>query len=166
MSRTKWILLVLAIVFIVIQFIRPDMTNPPVNPAHAIDSVVNIPPDIEAILKRSCDDCHDYDTRWPWYAHISPVSWLLKSDVDGARAKLSFPEFATYAKKKQAQRLGDICDQIKSGAMPLKLYRPMHPAAKLTDADKQTLCRWATAEQARIEASMTPAERAVKISKD
>jgi cytochrome c551/c552 len=162
MSRTKWILLILALVFVVIQFIRPDMTNPPVNETHTIDSVVTLPPNVEAIFQRSCDDCHDYDTRWPWYAQISPVSWWLKGHVNDARKKVNFAEFATYPKKKQAKSLEGICDEVKKGDMPLKTYLPMHPAAKLTDADKALLCQWATTEQARIEASMTPAERAAK----
>jgi hypothetical protein len=162
MSRTKWILVILAVIFAGIQFIRPDMTNPPVNPQHTIDSVVTIPPGVEAILERSCDDCHDNDTRWPWYAQISPVSWWLKGHINHARAKLAFAEFATYPKKKQASRLGDMCDEVKKGDMPLNVYLPMHPAARLSDADKQTLCQWAVGEQTRIEASMTPADRAVK----
>ena len=162
MSRTQWILLSLMVVFVGIQFVRPDMTNPPTNPAHTIDSVVTVTPQVEAILQRSCDDCHDNDTRWPWYAQIAPVSWWLKSDVTEAKREFSLPEFATYSKKKQARKLQQVCDEVTKGDMPLWSYRPMHPAAKLSDADKQTLCQWAKSEKARIEASMTPAERAEK----
>ena len=165
MSRTKWILLILLIVFVVIQFVRPDMTNPPTNPAHTIDSVVTVTPQVEAILQRSCDDCHDNDTRWPWYAQVSPVSWLLRSDVTNAKKNFSLPEFATYSKKKQARKLQQVYDQVTKGDMPLWYYLPLHPAAKLSDADRQTLCQWAKSEKARIEASMTPAERAEKSPK-
>jgi hypothetical protein len=38
---------------------------------------------------------------------------------------------------------------VKKGDMPLWFYLPLHPAAKLSDADKQTLCTWA--EQARTQ---------------
>ncbi|MGZ8829834.1 MAG: heme-binding domain-containing protein [Thermoanaerobaculia bacterium] len=162
MSRTKWILLILLIVFVVIQFVRPDMTNRPTNPAHTIDSVVTVSPQVAAILRRCCHDCHDNDTRWPWYARISPVSWWLKSHVTDAKKEFSMPEFATYSKKRQARKLQQVCDEVTKGDMPLWSYRPMHPAAKLSDADKQTLCQWANTEKARIEVSMTPGERAEK----
>jgi hypothetical protein len=161
-SRTKWILLILLIVLVVIQFVRPDMTNPPTNPAHTIDSVVTVTPPVEAILQRSCDDCHDNDTRWPWYAQVAPASWLLRYDVTEAKKHFSLPEFATYSKKKQARKLQQVCDQVTEGDMPLWYYLPLHSAAKLSDADKQTLCQWAKTEKARIEASMTPAERAAR----
>jgi hypothetical protein len=36
----------------------------------------------------------------------------------------------------------------------------MHQTAKLSDADRQTLCNWAQGEEARISAGLTPTERA------
>jgi heme-binding protein len=140
MSRTKWILLILAIVFVVIQAVRPNLANPPVDPQQAIQ---NVPPNVQSILRRSCYDCHSSETRWPWYSQVAPVSWLLKHDVDEGRQELSFSEFATYSPKKAARKMKAICDEVKGGDMPLWQYRPLHPDAKLSDADKQTLCAWA-----------------------
>ena len=142
--KRKYVLLTLLIVSIVIQFIRPDMVNPPVDPKHTIQAAVNVPPNIEATLHRACYDCHSNESRWPWYAQISPVSWWLKSDVNDAHAALNFSEFAMLPKRKQLQKLDDACDEVKKGDMPLKLYLPMHPAAHLADADRRALCRWFT----------------------
>jgi heme-binding protein len=144
MSRMKWILLIIVIVFVVIQVVRPNLTNPPVDPQHRIQ---NVPPDVQAILRRSCYDCHSSETRWPWYSQVVPVSWLLKHDVDEGRQELSFSEFATYSPKKSARTMKAICDEVKSGDMPLWQYRPLHPDAKLSDADRQALCAWAAAHR-------------------
>ena len=35
-----------------------------------------------------CGDCHSHETRWPWYSHVAPVSWLLEEDVEEARSAL------------------------------------------------------------------------------
>ena len=144
MSRTKWILLALLIVAIVIQFIRPDMVSPPVDRKHTIQAATHVPPNIDSTLHRACYDCHSNESRWPWYAQISPVSWWLKSDVNDARAALNFSEFATLPKQKQLKKLDDACDEVKKGDMPPKVYLPMHPAAHLADADRQALCTWFT----------------------
>ena len=142
MSRTKWILLTLVIVFVGIQAVRPDLTNPPVDPAHAIR---NVPPHVDAILRRSCYDCHSNETRWPWYAQVAPVSWLLKDDVNEGRNELSFSEFAAYSPKRTARKAKEICDEVKEGEMPMKTYVALHPDAKLSAADQQALCTWAAA---------------------
>jgi hypothetical protein len=156
----KWIFIVVVVLFVIIQFIRPTFANPAVNPQHTIQSYTSVPANIDQTIRRSCYDCHSSETRWPWYAQISPVSWWLKSHVNDGRRELSFSEFGTYNKAKAARKLKESCDQVKEGEMPLKTYLPMHPAAKLTDADRQMLCTWFTFEQTRIEASMTPAEKA------
>jgi hypothetical protein len=142
----KWKKIFLALLFIcvMIQFIRPDMAPVPVDPKQTIEAVLKVPPDIDATLHRACYDCHSNETRWPWYSQISPVSWWLKGHVNDARHALNFSEFAALPKKKQLKRLGDACDQVKSGDMPLKVYLPMHPAAHLTDADRGALCTWFT----------------------
>ncbi len=153
MKIVKWVLLVLAILLVVAQAIRPDMTNPPVNPTHTIQAWTSVPPDVDAILRRSCYDCHSSETRWPWYAQISPVSWWLKDDVSEGRREVSFSEFATYSNKKARKKFEEICEQVNKGEMPLELYVPLHPEAKLSSADRNRLCDWANSEKARLPAA-------------
>jgi hypothetical protein len=43
-----------------------------------------------------------------------------------------------------------MCEQVEKGEMPLAIYLAMHPTAKLTDADKKTLCDWANSERQRL----------------
>jgi hypothetical protein len=140
----KVILLVLAVALIAAQFVRPELTNPPLDPAHELRAPANVQP----ILERSCNDCHSNRTQYPWYSRISPVSWWLKDHIDEGRRELNFSEFATYKPRRKAKKFEEICEQVKEGEMPLWQYVPVHPSAKLSDADRETLCTWAKGERA------------------
>jgi hypothetical protein len=41
-------------------------------------------------------------------------------------------------------RMKEMCSEVKSKGMPLWQYRVLHPAARLGDAEIQTLCEAAT----------------------
>lgn len=148
----KWTVVVLAVIFAGIQFVRPAMTNPPIDDAKTIQAKVNVPPEVDAILTRSCNDCHSNKTDWVWYSNIAPVSWRMANHVNDGRRNLSFSEFGTYTPKKAGRKLAEICDQIKDGEMPVWDYLIVHPTAKLSEPDKQTICDWATREQEKLPA--------------
>jgi hypothetical protein len=153
MKVLKWMLVVLAIIFLAAQMVRPSRTNPPVDESRTLQASVHVTPEVDAILERSCNDCHSNKTRWPWYSEINPVSWWLVNHVNEGRRKLSFSDWGTYPPKRAANKLKEICEQVESGEMPIKSYLPLHPAAKLSDADKQVLCNWANQERTRLLAS-------------
>jgi hypothetical protein len=137
------VVVLLAIAFIGLQFIRPERTNPAVVAA----DVLIAPRNVQPILKRSCYNCHSSETRWPWYSHIAPFSWRVVQDVREGREEMSFSEWNTYDKWERARLLEKICEQVEKGKMPLKPYVIMHPSADLTIEDQRALCVWA--KQAR-----------------
>ena len=59
---------------------------------------------------------------------------LLQNDVNGGRSHLNFTEW-----DKPQKHGKDIAEQVKMGDMPPWFYLPMHPNAKLSDAEKQAL---------------------------
>lgn len=150
----RWTAIVLAIIFAGIQFVRPARINPPIDDAKTMTAKINVPIEVDAILTRSCNDCHSNKTEWIWYTSIAPVSWYTSHHVDEGRRELSFSEFGGYSDKKAVRKLTEICDQVTSGEMPLWDYAILHPTAKLSDADKQTLCDWAKQEQEKLEANL------------
>ena len=87
---------------------------------------------------------------WPWYAKVAPVSWLLADDVKGGRRQVNFSEWATLTPTRTARKLKEICEQVDQHEMPMKIYVPLHPDAKLSDADRKSLCDWAKAERERV----------------
>jgi hypothetical protein len=87
-----------------------------------------------AIAKKACFDCHSNETTWPWYSNIAPVSWLVQRDVDEGRSHLNFSDWGHNMRS-----VDEIVSEIQGGDMPPGQYKLMHPAAKLTEAEKQTL---------------------------
>jgi hypothetical protein len=148
----RWLVIVLAAAFLTIQFVRPARTNPPVDPAKAIEANLQVSPQVTAIFARSCNDCHSNKTVWPWYTNVAPVSWFLVSHVNEGRGMMNLSEWGGYDMNKQSHRLRDMCEQVQDGAMPLSTYTPLHPGSKLSADDVKTICDWANAERTRISA--------------
>src|SRR5580658_3525732 len=81
------------LVIVGLQFIYPPHDNPPVAPGHDVMATNALPPAVAALLKNSCYDCHSFQTRWPWYSYVAPVSWLVARDVTAGRAALNFSDW-------------------------------------------------------------------------
>ena len=109
-------------------------TNPPER--YALDA----PPEVHAILKRACYDCHTHETKWPLYARIAPGSWLMARDVHNGRSHMNWSKWADVDEDERKDDLENCWEQVESGAMPKWFYVfPFHPNAKLSDADKAVL---------------------------
>ena len=50
-------------------------------------------PSTRALAERACFDCHSNETRWPWYSHVAPTSWLVQNHVDEGREVLNFSDW-------------------------------------------------------------------------
>jgi cytochrome c551/c552 len=123
----KWVLLA-AVLIQLIPFGRTHL-NPPKTKEPSWNS-----PDTRALFRRACFDCHSNETVWPWYSHVAPVSWLLQRDVNGGRSHLNFTEW-----DRPQRHAKDVAAEVNQGDMPPWFYLPMHPAARLTAAEKQSL---------------------------
>jgi hypothetical protein len=146
----KIIAIVLIVGFIIIQFIRPDFTNPPVNQAETLEAATQVPDNVKAILGRSCADCHTNETKYPWYAKIQPSAWFLKGHIEDGRRELNLSLWKTYEPRRQRRKLSEICEQVQAKEMPLPSYLWIHSDSKMSDEDIKTLCDWTEAESARI----------------
>ena len=138
-------LYVLIILFLLIQIYCPERTRTDEITKDHLTKVMNVPDNVQSILKHSCYNCHSEQTEWPWYSNVAPVSWLVISDVTGARAKMNFSQFGKYAKDKQAIKLSRICDRITDKDMPPTKYTMIHTDAVLSQEDRDILCKWANA---------------------
>ena len=139
------VLPLLVVLLAVMQLFRGARTNPPVDPARAIDATLGDVPAVGAILERSCNDCHSHRSLWPWYSKVAPVSWLVVHDVNEGRQELNFSEWARYSPPEKQKLLGKICEEVSKGEMPGAPYALLHPNSRLTGADVQTLCSWTKA---------------------
>ena len=145
----KIVALAVVLLFVLIQFVRPDRNNPPVNPNDTLEASMQVPDNVKAVLARSCADCHSNDTYYPWYSNISPVSWFLANHIKDGRKELNFSEWNTYNARKKAKKLEEVCEQVDMGDMPLPSYLWIHRDASLSDEDRKVLCDWANSERAK-----------------
>ncbi len=127
------------IAFIGAQFVPLDRTNPPVDPALALDA----PPAVMDVLRRACLDCHSHETRWPWYAYVAPASLLVAHDVEEGREHLNLSEWNAETPSWQAHHAEEMVEEIEDGEMPPWFYTPLHGEASLSEADVDVLRTWA-----------------------
>jgi hypothetical protein len=146
----KIIAIVLFVLFIAAQFIRPDFTNPPVTQAETLQMTTTVPDNVQAILKRSCNDCHSNETTYPWYSKIQPSASFLKNHIDDGRRNLNFSVWNTYETKKKRKKFDEICQQVNDKEMPLPSYLWIHWDAKLSAEDSKTLCDWTQTESMKL----------------
>src|SRR5256714_9376634 len=151
MKRVLKIAAILLVVLVVgIQAVRPARTNPPVDESQTINARTQITLEAASILDRSCRDCHSNKTVWPWYTNVAPLSWWLSNHVNDGRRSLNMSEWGKLSPDSQDRKLRQMCDEVQDGVMPLSSYTPMHPAAKLSDQDKKTICDWTEKERERL----------------
>jgi hypothetical protein len=55
-----------------------------------------------------------------------------------------------YDARRAGRKLDAMCEQVKDGDMPITPYLLLHRSARLSEADRKTLCDWTRAEQGRI----------------
>ena len=149
-KNLKIIAIVLFAAFLISQFVRPDRTNPPIVEAETLESSVQIPETVEKILARSCSDCHTNTTSYPWYSNVTPFNFFLAHHIEEGRAKLNFSVWNTFETGRKRRKLGEICEQVEEGLMPLPSYIWIHRGAKLSEEDVKTLCDWTDAERAGL----------------
>lgn len=106
-----------------------DHTNPPVVQEPKWDSPVT-----RALAARTCFDCHSNESRWPWYSHVAPVSWLVYGHVRDGRKRLNFSEFHLPHK-----RARNAAEEYESGDMPVFGYTWLHSEARLSEAERAQL---------------------------
>jgi hypothetical protein len=121
---------------IAIQLLPVDRSNPPV------ESEVPAPPEVRAVLRRACYDCHSNETVWPWYARIAPVSWWIAHDVREGRAELNFSTWNRLDTKERVKAMHESWEEVSEREMPPWFYLPPHPDARLTASDRASLRAW------------------------
>ncbi len=121
-----------AILFAAIQIVPygRNHQNPPVTGEPKWDS-----PRTQELFNRACKDCHSNNTIWPWYSFVAPASWLTQLDVSLGRKGFNVSEWGR-PEENEGQK---AAKEVKDGKMPMFIYLPAHPAAKLNAAEKGEL---------------------------
>jgi hypothetical protein len=126
--------------FVIAQFFQPQRTNPISDPGSSFAAVARPSAEVVSISKRACGDCHSNETVWPWYSKVAPASWLVFQDVQEGRMHLNFSEWNRMGPEMARTRIREVCEEVRKGEMPPWYYLPLHPAARLSQADIGSLC--------------------------
>ncbi len=143
---------VLVVTFIVIQFANPSLTNPPVPPGRDLMATNPPPPEAAELLRRACYDCHSFETRWPWYAHVAPLSWWVVGHMRDGREALNFSDWPHDNPEDATELLDEIVRDVQHHKMPLPSYTwlGMHKEARLTEEQRGRIMKWAEDEAQRL----------------
>lgn len=125
-----------------LSYLGGGAANPHTDPTQAIQRVLNVPADVASLLDRACADCHSNETRWPWYSHVAPVSWLIVNDVHHGRVHLNLSEWSTARPSERRRLLENICKLTTDGTMPPSRYTWLHRAVRPTEDEIPRLCAW------------------------
>lgn len=137
----KKILIGIFVLFILIQFYRPEKNNSK-NEINAIGTVMEIPLEVTKIIQASCADCHSNSTTYPWYSEIAPASWFLAQHVKEGKEHLNFSEWTTYNNDQKNHILKDIKGELKEHKMPLDSYLWIHKDAKMDENQYKIMLEW------------------------
>lgn len=127
---------------LLIQLIRIDKSNPPVDPRLDFRAAANPPAEVASLIRDACYNCHSDETRYPWYGDVAPVSWWLKWHVSEAKGHFNFSTLGMLKPADLKWALGTAAKEIREGKMPLDSYTWMHPEARLSSAQRALLAHW------------------------
>jgi hypothetical protein len=153
----KKILLALAAVLIIIQFIRPDRNDSEENTYHLSANYV-IPENVNVLLDGACNDCHSNKTEYPWYSNVQPVAWWLANHVNDGKRHLNFSAFTNRPLAYQNHKFEEIIEMVKEKEMPLPSYTwlGLHPDAELSEDERGAIVSWASAQMDTLKKNNPP----------
>jgi|TARA_R100000388_G_C7245280_1_gene164830 hypothetical protein len=140
----------IALIFVVVQFFGPDQTLPDADPAKDFLANTNPPQEVTTIIKTACYDCHSYQTKYPWYAGIEPLSWWLQDHIEHGRDELNFSEWTDYTTRRADHKLEEAIELVEEEEMPLPSYTRVHWEANLTDQQREELNKWFTSVREQL----------------
>ena len=137
--------MVIILLGVLIQFVPVDRSNPPVSKSVNFVDLQKTPKKIQIILKTACYDCHSYETVYPDYAYVAPVSWSVKHHVNEGREHLNFSEWGHLNRDLRKNMLENAIADIEQNRMPIAGYMVYHPDARLSLGEKKILVDYLTA---------------------
>lgn len=143
-SLLSKILFGLALLLIVLQFFGPDTSVSEYDASKDFLSVYQPSQEISAILQSACYDCHSYQTNYPWYSNIVPISWWLQDHIDEGRDEFNLSLWADYTPERADHKIEEAIELVEDEEMPLPSYTWIHSDARLSNTERDELVVWFT----------------------
>ena len=122
--------LIIAIILLgIIQFV-------PYGIEHTKENVIQEPnwdsSQTKQLFLKACGDCHSNEIKYPWYADIAPISWLIQHDIKDGREHLNISVWGLQKRNKGK----DAAEELEENDMPPLPYLLMHPESKLSKDER------------------------------
>ncbi|MTI41419.1 heme-binding domain-containing protein [Fulvivirga lutimaris] len=145
MKLSTKVLLGLLAILLAAQLFQIDKENPVYNLENDLLAQVDAPGEVKTILKQACYDCHSYETKYPWYTSVAPLSWWIDEHIQDGRKHFNFSEWGNYDLKKKKHKLEELIHEVEEGEMPLNSYTWAHSEANLSEEQIEALISWTKA---------------------
>ncbi|MFW2134739.1 heme-binding domain-containing protein [Chryseobacterium sp. TY4] len=139
MKNILRILIVVIIIFGLIQLIPIDRVNEPVKKEENFVDNYKVSPRVKNLIIAACYDCHSNEVKYPDYAYVAPISWMVKDHVSEGRERLNFSKWGTYNHFQKEGMMEKSIASVENYTMPLSAYILKHPEANLSKADRELM---------------------------
>ncbi len=137
MSKKLKIIILVALIFLGLIVMPSKREEVAVNPVE--EFAPEDADEVMSILHKACYDCHSYETHYPWYASVAPISFWLNKHIEHGREHLNFSIWHTYSIDERNEILEEFGETISEKKMPMLSYWIVHWEAKLSDEERKTL---------------------------
>jgi hypothetical protein len=146
----KKIGIIVLLVFIAIQFIRPQKIQSIGVDKDDIVFTTGVPKETWQNIQRACYDCHSNKPNYPWYFNIQPIGWWINNHMEEGRHHLNFSEFNSYKLGRKRHKLEEVAESVTDHWMPLSSYLWIHKNARLSDKELKDIADWANMERSML----------------
>ncbi len=131
-------LLVIVVVILSVQAAAKNRSNPPVSAEPPWNT-----PETRAFAERACFACHSNQTKWPLYSALPVVGGLIEKHVLEGRRHLNFSEWGVGEQEgdEAAEKVFEPMHYAEDDPFPQPPYNWLHPRARLTNTEQETLAR-------------------------
>ncbi|MBI1288756.1 MAG: cytochrome C [Flavobacteriales bacterium] len=150
MSKTRKILVPIVLILGAIQFIPHQHPQATTTEGERFTTDVA---EVRNLLDVACMDCHSDQTRYPWYAEVTPINFWLDHHIEEGREHLNFSEWNSLSMADRRHAIKETIEVLEKKEMPLWTYWIVHWDAKLTDAERSILLDYF--KNYKVEASAT-----------
>ncbi|MGB8539603.1 MAG: cytochrome P460 family protein [Acidobacteriaceae bacterium] len=140
--------------FAVLQIFRPGI------PARPATAEIQVPREVKQVLVKNCYSCHSDQRRLSWFDQIVPGYWLVRHDILTARDHLNFSTLGAKPAAAQKATLYEAVNMVQLGAMPLPQFLRLHPEARVTPQEMNTLKTYLAPWTPALQPSATQADQA------
>jgi hypothetical protein len=137
----KLILLGLVAAIIGIQFIPVDRSLPEYSPSDLL-ALSGAETGMANMIKDACYDCHSYESEYPEYANVAPLSFWIQGHIDNAREELNFSTWGELSGEDQQHLLKECAEKVEKKEMPLTPFLITHAEARITEEQRAEMSAW------------------------